>query len=106
MASPPFARGAKEIADRVIEALDEIREEIAAARKHKHDPRYVEDRLQALAQQETELRRRFQEDVIPRLRRQEAQQAPTIEARLADLEEWRRQLEAGIVQMPKRREVG
>lgn len=87
---PPFARGARETADHFEADLDELREELEALLQKNHDPHYVADRARAIGRLELALRRRFQEEIIPRLRRQEPS---NLEQRIEELERWRQKVE-------------
>jgi hypothetical protein len=90
---PPFARGARETADQFEADLDELREELEALLNKKHDPHYVADRARAALRLELALRRRFREEIVPRLRRQET--GPSLEQRIRELEEWKEQMQSG-----------
>lgn len=96
-----LAHGARELLDQLFLSLDELRKEIEAAHRERHDPHYVADRLHEMGRLELALRTRIQEDVKPRLRRNEQQPAP-LEQRVAALEAKLAEMESGIVRLPKR----
>ena len=91
---PPFARGARETADQFEADLDELRAELESLLRKVHDPHYSADRARAGLQLELSLRRRFRDEIVPRLRRQEA--GPTLEQRVKELEEWKEQVQAAL----------
>jgi hypothetical protein len=91
---PPFARGARETADQFEADLDELRAELEALLRKVHDPHYSADRARAGLQLELALRRRFRDEIVPRLRRQETGQ--TLEQRVKELEEWKEQVQAAL----------
>jgi hypothetical protein len=90
---PPFARGARETADQFEADLDELREELEALLRKVHDPHYSADRARAGLQLELNLRRRFRDEIVPRLRRQEPS---NLEQRIRELEEWKEQVQAAL----------